>query len=275
MNYFPEIIKYLSNTEHVTEIYLAPKAFIIEKRGKELIKVANVVLNPEDIKETLNAMRNQSSFAVGPLGREGIFSLGVQNVGRLRVRYITQRGSYMVHILRVPYQIPPFEKLCPNAGLSATLESLLKDSTPGVINFHGKNYAAVSTFIYSLLQHISVKYSKVIYVLENPLTFLLRHGWSIIIQREVGADIETFEEGLKDAIYIDPHIVYVGYRETIPNSEINRLLHMLETKALILLNAPVGEEDVLEEFKGSVLTSIRLNEEGFPMLNLESKKPQV
>ncbi|MFN3976457.1 MAG: twitching motility protein, partial [Aquificaceae bacterium] len=106
MNYAPYVINYLSTKEDIAEIYLVPKAFISERRGNRLIKISDTLLTPEDIRDTLVALRSYTSSVLGPLGREGVFSFGLQNIGRFRVSYITQRGSYAVHILKTPYNIP-------------------------------------------------------------------------------------------------------------------------------------------------------------------------
>ncbi len=245
MNYAHHIISYLSANEDITEIYLVPKAFITEKRGQKLVRVSDTLLTPEDIRDTLVALRSHTPFALGPLGREGIFSFGIQNVGRFRVKYITQRGSYVVYILKTPYHIPSLGKLCPDKSAVSKLEEIIRLYSSGIVLFEGKNHILVNTFIYSLLQNVCDNYSKIIFILESPLTFLLRHGQSLVVQREVGVDVDSFEEGLRDALYMNPHIIFMGYRELIPAKELEYMLRLAEN-TLLLLNASALEKSLAE-----------------------------
>lgn len=277
MNYMPQIINYLSTKEDVTELYLVPKAFISEKRGNKLIKVSDALLNPEDIRDTLVALRSHTPSTLGPLGREGVFSFGIQNIGRFRVSYITQRGSYVVHILKTPYHIPPIIKVCQDKDGVDRLEEIVRLYSSGVVIFQCKNQAMASTFAYSFLQSLCESYSKVIYILESPLSFLLKHGQSLVIQREVGVDVESFEEGVKDAFYINPDILYLGQREIIPMREVEYLKRMAEEETLILLSLPVVEKDLLNSFEGylKAWVNLEVEEKGLFTLNFKHTEPQA
>ena len=49
-----------------------------------------------------------------------------------------------------------------------------------------------------------------IYILASPFSYLLKLGQSLVIQREVGVDVENFEEGVRDAFYINPIYSILG-----------------------------------------------------------------
>ncbi|MFN3471651.1 MAG: twitching motility protein, partial [Aquificaceae bacterium] len=104
------------------------------------------------------------------------FSFGLHNIGRFRVSEDKEGISKLKEIVRL--------------------------HNSGVVIIQCKNQAMASPFVYSFLQSLCENYSKVIYILESPLSFLLKHGQSLVIQKEVGVDVESFEEGLKDAFYI-------------------------------------------------------------------------
>jgi len=276
MNYAPHIISYLSASEDIRELYLVPKAFITEKRGQKLLKVSDTLLTPEDIRDTLVALRSHTPFALGPLGKEGMFSFGLQNVGRFRVKYITQRGSYVVYILKTPYHIPPLDRLCPSRKDSDKLEEIIRIHSSGFVIFQGKDHLLVNTLIYSLLQKVCENYSKIIFILESPLTFLLRHGQSLVVQREVGVDVDTYEEGLRDAFYMNPHIIFMGYREVIPAKEAEYLLRLAED-ALFLLNAPSLDKVFTEFFKPLIRAWVYVssNTDGTISLSFKDTEPQA
>ncbi len=276
MNYLPHIINYLSAHEDIREIYLVPKAFITEKRGQKLIKVSDAPLTPEDVRDTLIALRSHTPLALGPLGKEGMFSFGLQNVGRFRVKYITQRGSYVVHIVKTPYHIPPLDKICPNKKDSDKLEEIIRLHNSGFLILHGKNHLLVNTLIYSLLQRVCDNYNKVIFILELPITFLLRHGHSLVVQVEVGVDVDTFEEGLKDAIYMNPNILFMGYRDAVPPKEII-YMNMLAENTLLILNMPHADKTLVGISKSLIRAWVHVedNADGTISLNFIDTKPQA
>ncbi|MDQ7082017.1 MAG: hypothetical protein Q9N34_02775 [Aquificota bacterium] len=107
MNLAPEILNYLGVRKEFTEVILAPKASPVERNDRIINRIMDVILSPEDIRDTLVSLRSHTTTSLGPLGREGFFSFGLPEVGRIRVSYLTQRGSYVVSIVKVPYEIPP------------------------------------------------------------------------------------------------------------------------------------------------------------------------
>jgi len=197
-------------------------------------------------------------------------------VGRFRVKYITQRGSYVVYILKTPYHIPPLDRLCPSRKDSDKLEEIIRIHSSGFVIFQGKDHLLVNTLIYSLLQKVCENYSKIIFILESPLTFLLRHGQSLVVQREVGVDVDTFEEGLRDAFYMNPNILFMGFRELIPSKEMEYML-MLAENTLLLLNIPVVDKAFLELPKPLLRAWVQVdsNMDGTISLSFKDTEPQA
>jgi len=74
----------------------------------------------------------------------------------------------------------------------------------------GRSYVIHNLFSYSLLREICDRRSGLVYVLERPITYLLKHSNSIVVQREVGVDVDTFEEGIEEALLLSPEIIYVS-----------------------------------------------------------------
>jgi len=209
MNLAPEILNYLGVRKEFTEVILAPKASPVERNDRVINKIMDVILSPEDIRDTLVSLRSHTTTSLGPLGREGFFSFGLPEVGRVRVTYLTQRGSYVVSIVKVPYEIPPLERIVANRedikNLLRTLSGL-----HGIVAIIGKSYVIHNLFSYSLLKEICEQESGIIYVLERPITYLIKHSNSIVIQREVGVDVDSFDEGLEEALFLNPEIIYLS-----------------------------------------------------------------
>lgn len=209
MNIAPEILNYLAERREFTEVILAPKASPVERRDKRIDKIMDVILSPEDIRDTLISLRSHTPTSLGPLGREGFFSFGLPEVGRIRVTYLTQRGSYVVSIVKVPYSIPLLEAIVSNREDLSALYREIRD-TSGILAIIGRSYVIHNLFSYSLLKEICERESGLVYVLERPITYLIKHSNSIVIQREVGVDVDTFDEGIEEALFLHPEIIYIS-----------------------------------------------------------------
>lgn len=238
MNYLSQILSYISGNPDITEIYLAPKAPPVDRKNGKLVRITDALLTSEDVRDTLLALRSYASPLLGPLGNEGTFSFGIQNVGRIRVSYITQRGSYVVNIVKTPYSVPTLEDLCYDPKIPQQLDELLRINSSGIVLLSGTNPIRVSTFAYSVIQHVSKNYQKIILVLERPLSFLLKHGKSLVIQREVGIDTPTFEDGLRDVAYVNPDFLYVSYKEVLPAEDIFHIVRAVELSTLVMFYCP-------------------------------------
>ncbi len=98
----------------------------------------------------------------------------------------------------------------------------------GLVLFTGITGAGKSTTIASLIGRISEKDSCRIFSVEDPIEYIFAQKHSIISQREVGRDVSSFHEGLKEMMREDPDIIFVGEMRDV------------ETIAMTLMAAETG-----------------------------------
>jgi twitching motility protein PilT len=260
MNYAPQILNYLGSVSTVSEIFLAPNASPMERREGKLVRFMPVVLTSEDIRDTLMALKSHASGSLGPLGKEGSFSFGIHKSGRFKVVYMTQRGSYVISIIKTPFEIPTIEELCQNPPhVIKEINRIVGDLSGRCVVITGRDHVKASMFAYSLLQHVSIYFSKVIYILEKPLNYLLKHGNSLVIQREIGTDVGSLQEGLEDAMLIKPDILYIGYTERFGEREIGEIVRILESGTLVFANIPyISQQKLAYDLKKLVSFTKRI-----------------
>jgi twitching motility protein PilT len=70
--------------------------------------------------------------------------------------------------------------------------------------------AGKSTTIASIIHRISEKSACRIMSVEDPIEYIFPQKYSITSQRELGRDVESFGEGLKEMLRQDPDIIFVG-----------------------------------------------------------------
>jgi twitching motility protein PilT len=80
----------------------------------------------------------------------------------------------------------------------------------GLVLMTGITGAGKSTTIASLIHRISEKSACRIMTVEDPIEYIFPQKYSIISQRELGRDVESFIAGLKEMLRQDPDIIFVG-----------------------------------------------------------------
>jgi len=210
MNRSSEILEYLAREDTPATLILTPNAPPAARTPEGVRTASDDLMSPEDIDDTLATLRTRCRGAgqeIGPIGNAGMFSFGVAEVGRFRVSYATQRGSKIVSVVKIPYQIPEAASLCDDADTVKKLLDLLCAVPPGILGVFGPSAEANSVLTYSLLRDINESQHKVIYILERSLTFLMGHAKSIVVQSELGTDVRALKEGVQNAFLFNPDIM--------------------------------------------------------------------
>ena len=189
MNYATPVINYLLQSEGAfAEVILAPGAPPVGRKAGGMAVITQETLTPTDVIDTLLTFRSHmtSSGPVAP-DKDGTFSFGLQNKGRFRVSYFTQRGSYVVTIHIVPTEVPRLADLVAPCGADMpALLAALRDVNDGIVLVTGRRALANNTLVYAWLRHVADAEARLIFILEKSLSFLLRHQQAIIVQTELG-----------------------------------------------------------------------------------------
>jgi twitching motility protein PilT len=95
-------------------------------------------------------------------------------------------------------------------GLSAQLVRLVTGLNSGLVLITGPTGSGKTTTIAALIQAINrVKQAKII-TIEDPIEFLFQPDQSEVIQREIGSDTVSYEQGLREALRQNPDVIVVG-----------------------------------------------------------------
>jgi twitching motility protein PilT len=80
----------------------------------------------------------------------------------------------------------------------------------GLVLVTGITGAGKSTTIASMIDRISEKSACRIMTAEDPIEYIFPQKQSIISQREIGRDLKSFQQGLREMLRQDPDIIFVG-----------------------------------------------------------------
>ena len=158
---------------------------------------------------------------------EADFAFGKPSLGRFRVNCYRQRGSVNIVIRAVSPASQQFGEL----GLPDIVGELC-DNKRGLILVTGPTGSGKSTTLGAMIDHINSTRRANIVTLEDPIEILHPDKKSIVSQREVGVDTESFAEGLRRVLRQDPDVILIG--EMRDRATVEAALKAAETGHLVL-----------------------------------------
>jgi twitching motility protein PilT len=132
-------------------------------------------------------------------------SHSIVGVGRFRLNVFQQRGTVAAVLRSIPHEIPAFEVL----GVPESIRSFT-ELRHGLVLVTGPTGSGKSTTLASLVDIINRTKPLHIITVEDPIEFLHNHKRSIVNQREVGQDTNSFAEALRRVLREDPDVILVG-----------------------------------------------------------------
>jgi twitching motility protein PilT len=171
----------------------------------KLVRLDSEILEPEDTKKLAYSIMNEKQRQKFEEKSELDLSFGIENLSRFRCNTFMQRGNVAVAIRQIPFRIPGFEEL----GIPKVITEFA-NLPRGLVLVTGPTGSGKSTTLAALIDKINRERHVHILSVEDPIEYLHRHQNSIVNQREVHSDTQSFAGALKYALREDPDVVLVG-----------------------------------------------------------------
>lgn len=184
-------------------------------------------LTPEEIAKTAFNLMTPAQTTTFKQQHDVDFAYGVPGVGRFRVNVFQQRNAVGMVLRVIPYKVKNITAL----GLPEVVRTIAENRR-GLILVTGTTGSGKSTTLAAILDHINNTRSDHILTIEDPIEFLIRDKRSVINQREIGTDCESFAGALRAALRQDPDVILVGEMRDRETIEIG--LQAAETGHLVL-----------------------------------------
>ncbi len=162
-------------------------------------------LGEKDLRGILEAIASQEQMRRFHECRELDFSYEDERVGRCRVNACIQQGVVSLAFRILMRVLSPLESL----GLPE-IYAQLSLSPRGLILITGPTGSGKSTSMAAMINHINTHQERHIVTIEDPIEYVYRDDKSVIIQRNVGQDTDSFADALKHALRHDPDVIVVG-----------------------------------------------------------------
>jgi len=185
-----------------TEVHFKVPSCPLMRVNDALMPTANDALSPRAAQEVVFSLCALAQLEI-PVGaiKDREFSFGLQDIGRFRAYVYRQRGSLSAVVQRVSTELPALSDL----GLGQEAEKVV--GVPGLVLLCGRRRKELQA---SLVSSFNQRRRGHVVVLESPLSYLYKDAVATIAHREVGSDVPSFRQGIRQAIRIGVDLLVVG-----------------------------------------------------------------
>ena len=199
-----------------SDLYLSSGAAASVKIDGTLQPLEETTLTTEQVKDIAYAVMDSEQIAAFEKKPEMNLAISAEGIGRFRVNIFRQRNSISLVIRNIKTDIPNWELL----GLPSILTDVIMEKR-GLVLFVGATGSGKSTSLASLIDYRNTHTAGHIITIEDPIEFVHSHKKSIVNQREVGVDTDSYEDALKNTLRQAPDVILIGEirdRETMEHA---------------------------------------------------------
>jgi twitching motility protein PilT len=190
---------------NASDIHLAPASPVLFRIDGELVPLPDRYFKPYEIDSMLDTMLSSNQMKELKERGELDFAYSITGFSRIRINVFRQRNTYAMSLRLLLVDIPDPTEL----GLPKPVVDLTNLSK-GLVLVTGSVSTGKSTTIAALIEQIANTYTKSIITVEDPIEYLLKHGRSMVLQREIGTDTKSYHAALEAALRQDSDVIFVG-----------------------------------------------------------------
>jgi len=201
---FKEYLEILAKNDG-SDLYLlsnAPPCAKFQGKLTALTKTPLAIDEPKKIAYEIMDERQIAEFEKKP---EMNLAISERNIGRFRVNIYKQRNHVGLVVRNIKTEIPTVKDL----GLPDILTKVIM-AKRGLVLFVGGTGSGKSTSLAALIDYRNSHYGGHIITIEDPIEFVHSHKKSVISQREVGVDTDSYGDALKNTLRQAPDVILIG-----------------------------------------------------------------
>ncbi len=199
-----EMLQTMINNEG-SDLYLTCQAPPSVKANGQLFAMSDQTFNENEVHAIANSIMNEEQKKVFAKHGEMNLALYYEEIGRFRVNIFRQKNETGMVLRHIKTDIPDMESL----GIPPIMTKLIMQKR-GLVLFVGGTGSGKSTSLASLIDYRNKNDGGHIITIEDPIEYLHTHQKSIITQREVGTDTDTFQDALKNTLRQAPDVILIG-----------------------------------------------------------------
>ncbi len=255
----PIAFKYLNamNERNASDLYLTVGHAPVMRVDDQLQDIDPDPMTIDQVNEVIHSILTAKQRRDFELKWELNTSLDVGKYGRFRVNILKQRQNPALVIRRIISTIPQIGDL----RLPKIVENLSL-ARRGLILLTGMTGSGKSTTLASMLNHRNERVGGHILTIEDPIEYYHEHKKSVVTQREVGVDTDSYSTALKNSLRQRPDVILIG--EIRDKEVMEQALTIAETGHLCLAtlhtnNAYQAIERIVNFFSEDQQKQVRMN----------------
>ncbi|MCC6572806.1 MAG: type IV pilus twitching motility protein PilT [Planctomycetes bacterium] len=196
----------IAESEKASDLHLCAGAPPVLRINGKLTPVEAKLLSPEDTESALRQILSDREMERFYEHRAlDCTHTTPDGKNRFRVSAYVQRGAITVVYRRIPNNVLNFQAL----GLPPAASKLhtLKD---GMVLCVGPTGSGKSTTLATIIDQINENFNHNIITIEDPIEYVHKHKRSLVNQRELHSDVNSFADALHFALREDPNVIMVG-----------------------------------------------------------------
>ncbi|MCL5774128.1 MAG: PilT/PilU family type 4a pilus ATPase [Firmicutes bacterium] len=221
----------------------------------ELIPIGNQSLTERDCKRLiLSALTKQLRRKL--FEKKEVDLAYSSGAGRFRINAFLQKGTVSAAFRLLRLKMPTIEEL----GLPQVVKKFAQQNH-GLILVTGPASSGKTTTLASIIDYINNHRKAHIITIEDPIEFLHEDKLGIVTQRELGNDVSSYTDGLRQALRQDPNVIFIGEMrdaETIMTAVIAAETGHLVLSTMHTPNTIQAIDRIVDVFPGEYQRQFRL-----------------
>ena len=221
------------------------------------IRILDNVLSSKDMDQLLGELLDEEKQQQFQQRNDLDTSIGLEGLSRIRINAYVANERRCLTLRILPDQLPKWQKLgLPQPFIDLSLKHR------GMVLCTGPTGSGKSTSLAAFIHCILEQQKRHILTIEDPIEFEFEHtASSIIHQREVKRDTQSFATALRAALREDPDVIYIGEMRDLETIQL--AITAAETGHLVLgtlhtASAAKTVERIVDVFPGDQQEQARL-----------------
>ena len=147
---------------------------------------------------------------------------------RFRSNVFLQMDGVSFVFRTIPTKIPTMSELL----LPPVIEKLCNKVNRGIVLVTGPTGSGKTTTLASMINHLNHTKNYHIVTIEDPIEFIYNDDKSVINQRGIGQDVDSFADALRASLREDPDVIFVGEMRDLET--VRTAINAAETGHLVL-----------------------------------------
>ncbi len=190
----------------ISDMFIRVNSNLRGRLAGQVEVVEDKVFSPEEVNKIVEELVSPKQSKQLELKKSTEFTLWYREHWRFRISIFYQRGTPALVIRKIDLKIPSFREL--NLPEDVLQKFCLEKR--GLVLLTGTTGSGKSTTIAAMIEYINQNLKRHILTIEEPVEFTFVDKRSIINQRELGLDVDSYREALRQFTVHSPDVIYIG-----------------------------------------------------------------